>query len=105
MSDRQLDKILDLLASNRQRATYGAVAKIVDRPAAFLMGGRPRDPRHSWIVNQETHLPTGYEPVEMHPDLELHDDVISTSQELYDWLRRVGWTSSSATNAPSNADV
>jgi hypothetical protein len=69
MSDKQLDEILDLLNRHRQRATYGAVGAIVDRPASFLMGGRPRDHRHSWIVNQETELPTGYGPEHMHPEL------------------------------------
>jgi hypothetical protein len=89
MSDQQLDELLDLLNTRRQRATYGAVGKVVDRPASFLMGGRPRDHRHSWIVNQETGLPTGYSPEQMHPELHSQPEVLKTSRELESWLREV----------------
>jgi hypothetical protein len=87
VSDQKLDEILKALNLRQQRATYGAVAALVDRPPAFLMGGRPRDPYHSWIVNQETGLPTGYEPAEMHPALRSSAEVLRTSQQLEDWLR------------------
>lgn len=89
MSDQKLDEILDLLNRHRQRATYGAVGAIVDRPASFLMGGRPRDHRHSWIVNQVTELPTGYGPEHMHPELHSRSEVLKTSRELQDWLQEV----------------
>ena len=86
MSDQKLDEIVNLLHLHRQRATYGAVAAVVDRPASFLMGGRPRDHRHSWIVNQETELPTGYSEENMHPDLRSKPRVIKTGQQLEEWL-------------------
>ena len=89
MSDQKLDEILNLLNLHRQRATYGAVGAIVDRPPSFLMGGRPRDHRHSWIVNQDTELPTGYGPEHMHPDLRARGEVLNTSQQLEGWLRDV----------------
>ena len=89
MSDQKLDEILDLLNRHHQRATYGAVGAIVNRPASFLMGGRPRDHRHSWIVNQETELPTGYGPEHKHPELRSRAKVLKTSQELESWLREV----------------
>ena len=89
MSNEKLDEILDLLNRHHQRATYGAVGAIVDRPPSFLMGGRPRDHRHSWIVNQETELPTGYGPEHMHPELRSRAKVLKTSQELESWLREV----------------
>ena len=88
-ADERLDRILNLLGRHRQRATYGAVAALVDRPASFLMGGRPRDHRHSWIVNQETELPTGYGPDDMHPELQVRAEVLKTSQQLEDWMREV----------------
>ena len=91
MSDKRLDEVLDLLHRHRQRATYGAVGKVVDRPASFLMGGRPRDHRHSWIVNQETERPTGYGPEHMHPELLSRPEVLKTSHELETWLREVGY--------------
>jgi len=86
MSDQKLDEIVDLLNRHKQRATYGAVGAVVDRPPSFLMAGRPRDHRHSWIVNQETELPTGYGEADMHPDLRSKPHVIKTSQQLEHWL-------------------
>ncbi|MEP6731799.1 MAG: hypothetical protein ABJE10_14225 [bacterium] len=85
-SDQKLDAILDALERGRQRATYGAVASRVNRPQRFLMRGRPCDHRHSWIVSKATGLPTGYGPHDMHPDLLLRPEVLSTSQQLEDWL-------------------
>lgn len=40
MPDQKLDEIIDLLNRHKQRATYGAVAAVVDRPPSFLMAGR-----------------------------------------------------------------
>ena len=82
-----LDEILDQLGRYHQRATYGAVGGLVERPPPFLMGGRPRDPRHSWVVNQETHLPTGYTVDQMHPALEARPEVFSDPDELEAWLQ------------------
>lgn len=83
----QLDDVLDLLNRHRQRATYGAVGGVVDRPPTFLMGGRPRDHRHSWVVNQETGLPTGYSEEEMHPELRSSTEALRRPEELEAWLR------------------
>ena len=98
-ADQKLDELLDLLNRHRQRATYGAVGALVDRPPSFLMGGRPRDHRHSWVVNQETELPTGYGPDDMHPELFARSGVLRTSQQLEDWLREV--RSASRPSAPN----
>jgi hypothetical protein len=87
MSDQKLDEILNALNRGKRRATYGAVGALVDRPATFLMGGRPRDQWHSWVVNKETGLPTGYEGDEMHPDLLATPSVLMTSLELEGWLQ------------------
>ena len=89
MHDRTFDDILDLLDRHHQRATYGAVGAVVDRLPRYLMGGRPRDHRHSWIVNHLTGLPTGYAPGDMHPALHARPEVLHTSQQLEDWLRDV----------------
>src|SRR5690606_25922562 len=64
-----LDDILDALANHHQRATYGAVGHLLHRPPFYLMQGRPRDRRHSWIVSKETGLPSGYAEAEMDPAL------------------------------------
>jgi hypothetical protein len=87
MTDKAFDEILDLLYRHRQRATYGAVGAVVDRLPRYLMGGRPRDHRHSWIVNHLTGLPTGYGPDDIHPELLSRPEVLRTSRQLEDWLR------------------
>jgi hypothetical protein len=87
LTEYSLDEILDQLDRYHQRATYGAVGRLVDRPAAYLMAGRPRDHRHSWVVNQDTHLPTGYTEEQMHPALQSRDEVIRDPDELAHWLR------------------
>ena len=87
MSEETLDGVVDVLDHHHQRATYGAVAAVLDRPPRYLMAGRPRDPRHSWIVNRGTGLPTGYEAADMHPDLFANPRVLETGKELSEWLR------------------
>jgi len=62
MSNVTLDQILDALSRGRQRATYGAVAALLDRAPRTLMKGRERDRRHSWVVNSGNGQPTGYSP-------------------------------------------
>jgi len=81
-----LDAILDELNRYHQRATYGAVAALVDRPALYLMGGQPRDERHSWVVNQDTRMPSGYSKTETHPEIISRATVLS-AEELERWLR------------------
>jgi hypothetical protein len=81
-----LDAILDLLSQYHQRATYGAVGGVLGTPAAFVMQGRPRDPRLSWVVNQETGDPTGYVPAQCDPNLYVRDAVLKTEAALLAWL-------------------
>ena len=81
-----LDEVIDNLARQHQRATYGAVAGMVGRPATFLMSGLPRNHRNSWVVNQETRLPTGYTPEQQDPALEERREVISAPAALAAWL-------------------
>ena len=82
-----LGKILYLLDQHHQRATYGAVGQLVGRPPLFLMQGRDRSHRHSWIVSQETILPSGYGEEDMHPALRQHATVLRSGDELEFWLR------------------
>ena len=81
-----LDVIFDLLSQFHQRATYGAVGGVLGVPAAFVMQGRPRDPRHSWVVNQETGDPTGYTPAQCDPQLYARDTILTTEAALLAWL-------------------
>jgi len=83
----ELESVVDLLDQFHQRATYGAVGGVVDRPPAFLMGGYPRQPRYSWIVNAETHLPTGHTGDQMHSSIRERERVIASAAELDEWIR------------------
>jgi len=82
-----IDAILDQLDRFHQRATYGAVAALIDRPPHYLLNGRPRNPRHSWVVNQETRLPTGYFKDQIHPDIITRERILSSAKDLETWLR------------------
>ena len=89
---KSLDQILDALDGHHQRATYGAVAEVVGTPARSLMSGRPRDRRHSWVVNQKTGKPTEYPPDQMHPALTERQKILSSGKELQDWLDGMSMT-------------
>jgi hypothetical protein len=86
MSDFTMDQILDALDRSHQRATYGAVAAVLDRPPRTLMQGRDRDQRHSWVVSRKNGEPTGYDPSLMHPALRERPEVIDSKEALADWL-------------------
>lgn len=87
MSERIFDHLLDTLQQHRQRATEGAVAEFVGRAAHELLIGRPRDARHSFIVNRVTFLPSGFRREEWHPELRAKPIVLQTLEQLDDWLR------------------
>ncbi len=81
-----LDHILATLEQGRQRATYGAVASLLGKTPRTLMRGRERGPRHSWVVNRNNGLPTGYEEPLQHPELAQNAHVIDSREELETWL-------------------
>ena len=83
-----LEEIVDLLNKYHVRATYGAVAAYLSRPATFLMSNLQREPRYSWIVNQDTLLPTGYDEAQKHVDLEVNKMVLKDGRHLREWLAR-----------------
>jgi len=87
MHDQHLDHLLDTLDRHRQRATEQAVAAFVGQSAPRLLAGRPRDARHSWVVNEVTRLPSGYRPEEMHPELRVKPGVLASVEQLDAWLR------------------
>ena len=49
-----LDDIVALLNEHHQRATYGAVARILGVTANSLMNGRPNSREDSWAVAATT---------------------------------------------------
>ncbi len=81
-----LTDLLIRLQDGRQRATYGAVAKVMNAVPLYVMSGRPRDPLHSWVVSAKTHQPSKYQPDEIHAELETLDRVLTTEDDLRDWL-------------------
>ena len=81
-----LDSVLDQLDRLHQRATYGAVAKFLDRAPRNLMTGREREPRSSWIVSRETGKPTGYQEEQVHPALTENEMILQTAEELAAWM-------------------
>ena len=84
--EHTLDSILDQLDRHHQRATYGAVAALVDTSPRSLMAGRDRDPQSSWIVSRQTGMPTGYEEDQMHEELTSKENILSTPESLRVWL-------------------
>lgn len=89
MSAHSFDSILDALATQRQRATYSAVAGVIKTAPRALMVGRPRDPRHSWIVSKQTGQPTGYPAGQVDPDLTVNPAVLTSADDLEQWLESV----------------
>lgn len=81
-----LDQIVELLDRHGQRATYGAVARLVGHSPRSLLKGRDRDRRYSWIVNSETGKPTGYSADKIDPRLANSGPVISDDAELKTWI-------------------
>ena len=86
MSAMTMDQILDALDRGHQRATYSAVAALLDRPPRTLMQGCDRDQRHSWVVSRRNGEPTGYTADQTHPSLLEKPDVLDSKEELARWL-------------------
>ena len=77
-----LGAILIRLDKYRQRATFGAVAGLLNRDAFTLFDGYPRTPLTSWVVSKGTGKPTGQSPSEIHPDLFDNPRILSSADEL-----------------------
>ncbi|MEO5588547.1 MAG: hypothetical protein ABIS03_03085 [Gemmatimonadaceae bacterium] len=81
-----IDSILDLLDLHHQRATYGAVAAVVNSSPRSLMMGRERNQRSSWIVSRSSGVATGYSDDQNHLSLTERADVLDTPERLKAWL-------------------
>ncbi len=90
LTEHTIDSILEQLDRFRQRATYGAVASLVNASPRSLMSGRARNPQSSWIVSRKGGQPTGYEAEQKHPDLEAREQILGTPDELRSWLENPG---------------
>jgi hypothetical protein len=96
MPDERMDRIIDALDRERQRATYGALAAVLGKAPRTLMSGRQRDQRHSWIVSRRSGRPSGYDAEQMHPDLLANEKIIETRGDLEHWLTSIGELAMSA---------
>lgn len=85
-----IDSIAEQLDRFRQRATYGAVAAVLNRSPRNLMSGRTRSPRDSWIVSNKDGLPTGYEPDDVHPGIKSREAILRSGEALAGWLESPG---------------
>lgn len=86
VTEYSLDSIIEQLDRFHQRATYGAVANLVNAAPRSLMSGRPRNAQSSWIVSRKDGEPTGYDPEQKHPDLESRQAILGTGDDLRAWL-------------------
>jgi hypothetical protein len=81
-----LDGIISRLDRHQQRATYSAVAALLDQSPRLLMHKQPREQRNSWIVSKSNGRPTGYAEADVHPNLTANERVLLTGEELAEWL-------------------
>lgn len=82
-----LESILDVLNQFHQRATYGAVAGVVNSSPRSLMTGRDRDKRSSWVVSRESGQPSGYSDEQKHEALTEREKILGSPDDLRNWLR------------------
>ena len=80
-------KIMCELSKRKMRATYGAVACILE-VLPFRVGTYLGERCHkaSWVVSKRTGRPTGYKKHEIDPDLCCNPRVIESCCELRQWL-------------------
>jgi hypothetical protein len=78
--------IVEALNQFHQRATYGAVADLLGKVPRSVMQGYPRDWKHSWVVNQDSGLPSEYPSLKVHPAIRERAAILSTADELNAWL-------------------
>jgi hypothetical protein len=86
VASHSIDTITEQLDRFRQRATYGAVASVLNRSPRNLMSGRTRSRRDSWIVSNKDGMPTGYEPDQVHPEIKSRDQILRSAGDLETWL-------------------
>lgn len=86
LTEYTIDSILEQLERFRQRATYGAVASVVNASPRSLMSGRARNTQCSWIVSRKDGQPSGYHPDQKHAELESRNHILRTADELRSWL-------------------
>jgi len=89
MATYTIEQILDALNQHKVRATYSAVASLLDTHPRMLAGRYlgNRQPYASWVVSKATGMPTDYSDQNCHPDLQVNSAVIDDAEEL---IRLIG---------------
>ena len=82
-----IELVIDTLNAVERRATYGAVASVVGQVdprcvGAVLQQVGGRCPRNSWVVRDDTGLPSGYSKDQLHPRLEASALTIDSGDQL-----------------------
>jgi hypothetical protein len=90
MKDKQenLLRLIAALEKHSQRATYTAVAGVVELSPLSVMRGLVKSPHCSWVVSKQNHEPTGYSKNQWHPQLKSNSSVISSAAELASWWEK-----------------
>ena len=79
----KVDRVCHALQKAKLRATYGAVCDyLVGYSPPMLMAGKNRDHLHSWVVNRQSKLPSGYKLHQIHPDLTMNDKVLENKSQI-----------------------
>ena len=82
------------LREHKQKATYEAVAKVLEIHPKMVMNGKPKNHLYSWIVSRETDKPLGYASLSaMDPELSK-----SKNKTIFDGAALENWL-----DAPENA--
>lgn len=78
-----IKNILRCLNDKKRCATYGAVSHVlnIDDPQWSELLGERR-PEASWVVNADQDYLLKYRREQLHPDLLLHQEIISTAEDL-----------------------
>jgi hypothetical protein len=83
------ETVLGLLDQHHLRATYSAIGALLGVLPRSVMRGLPREPRYSWVVAVESGRPSEYDEAQVHPDLEEHPEILTTMDQLLEWLEAV----------------
>lgn len=84
-----LETVIGLLDQHHRRATYGAVGGLLGVLPRSVMRGLPKVQRYSWVVGVESGRPSEYGEEQIHPDLEEYPEILTTMDQLLEWLGAV----------------
>jgi len=75
---------LELLEKHRQRVTYSAFAEALKTDPNSPLRDHVNDHLHCWVVTAKGD-PSGYQPIEIHPDLKSRATIITSATDYLSW--------------------